>query len=100
MSAYSFSEETLRTLRNCKVLDIGTYKGKNFVRYLPCPPLGYDSSFTGDHKRAIAYRVVNEINDPGVVASFHVDYGGIYVPVETDTIIYRLIRCLKSRSPL
>ncbi len=89
----NLSNETLKCLRNCNLLDSGEYEGKRFVRCVPHAP-GV-RLLPSEEAKAQASRVVAEINEPGVILSWHERLGD-YVRVEIGTKTYRLICHMKS----
>ena len=93
----NYSRETYLVLRNCALLDEGEYEGKRFVRCIPRAlefgELGW--GLAEKEAREQAHRVVKEINEPGVIVSWHNSFGD-YVRVETKTETFRLICHMQS----
>jgi hypothetical protein len=93
MFATGYSNETLGCLRNCSLMDGGEYDSKRFVRCIPTRP--GERLLPAQDALAQAARVVKEINEPGVIVSWHETFGD-YVRVETNTKTYGLICHMKS----
>lgn len=85
----NYSPETFRTLRNCDLMNAGTYEGKTFVR---CIPPGK----TDVERQANVLRALREIGEEGLCLSQNPDFGGDYLRVETNTKTYARICVMKS----
>jgi len=90
-----YSEETYRTLRNCRLLESAVdSEGVGFIRCIP-RAMSYGEDGNGWKLSAKlagerARRVAAEVNEVGVFWAHHPDHGD-YVRVNRNTATFRLI---------